>query len=55
MQIKYNKSCDCKYCSLNQWPENYNGDIEGLYALIDGLSDIKTKKQMICQIIIKKA
>jgi len=55
MQIKYNKTCDCKYCSLTQWPENYNGDIEGLYELIDGLPDIKTKKQMICQIIIKKA
>lgn len=55
MQMKYNQTCDCIYCSLNPWPEDYNGDIEGLYELIDSLPNIKTKKQMICQIIIKKA
>lgn len=31
MQMKYNKTCDCMYCSLNPWPEDYNGDIDGLY------------------------
>jgi hypothetical protein len=43
------------YCSLNLWPEVYNGDIEGLYDLIDNLPNVKTKKQMIRQIIFKKA
>lgn len=55
MQMKYRRECECMYCSLKMWPQNYVGDIEGLYELIDKLPDIKTKKQMICQIIIKKA
>lgn len=55
MQIKYNRTCSCRYCTLNQWPEKFNGDIKELFSLIDSMPDTKTKKQMICQIIIKKA